>query len=101
VVIEYDPRKSGLNSYSGYLFTDSYFNGSVYDLHFEYYKNCVDSVSVQLNSMSEDFYLYYLSLGEFWMAQGDPFSKPVTVYSNTSNHIGIWGAFARQTANSY
>lgn len=101
VIIEYDYRNDNQNRFSGYLFSDRYFDGETYNLQFSYFTDCSDSVSVNIYTLSKDLYLYYLTLNNYWMSLYDPFSKPVIVFSNTTNNIGIWGGISKQTFKNF
>jgi hypothetical protein len=48
-----------------------------------------------LKEITEDLYRYYYSYEEHLYAKDDPFSEPVTVFSNVNNGLGIVGAFAQ------
>lgn len=77
------------------IFSDKYFNGKNYDLKFSYFKNLSDDVTIILYSLSKDYFNYLQSVEEYNLAQEDPFSKPVTIFSNVSTNLGVFGAYSK------
>ncbi len=88
---------SYFNRRDGFLFSNEYFNGESYELEFSYFKNFSDDVTINLYSLSEDYYNYYKSIREYHLANEDPFSKPVTIFSNVSTKLGVFGAYSKLT----
>lgn len=50
-----------------------------------------DKVYVKLSSVSESYYLYESSFGEYVEGLTTPFSSPYYVYSNVENGFGVFG----------
>ncbi len=80
-----------------YLFSDKYFEDKDYSLCFYHCKDESDSIKYDMYYYSEDYYKYNLSVAAYQLAIRNPFSKPVLIHSNTSNDIGIWGAYIKET----
>lgn len=88
---------SGNNPY--YIFSDELISGREYDLTFRI-NAPVKSFShyefthykIELQSISQDLYLYLRSLSLHRSSGSSPFTEPVIVYSNVVNGLGIVGA---------
>lgn len=78
------------------LFSDASFNGKKAQIEAlgDVY-NQPDSISVVLNSLSRDAFLYERSLSTFQDNDGNPFAEPVTVHSNIEGGYGIFAATRR------
>lgn len=78
---------------NGLLFSDASFDGKTAQLEAlgDIY-NKPDSITVILNSISRDAYLYERSLELFRQNDGNPFAEPVTVHSNIEGGYGIFAA---------
>ncbi len=97
LVIENGAEKS----YLKHIFSDKLFDGKSYDFQFFILKECSDRVWVNLYYISEEQYNYYMSVDDYKIAEADLFSKPVLLYSNVSNSIGIWGGYFKETFKNY
>jgi hypothetical protein len=86
------------NNY-GVILSDELIEGQDCTLRFSSYMYFPgeDSVTMYfyLKEITEDLYRYYYSYEEHLYAKDDPFSEPVTVFSNVNNGLGIVGAFAQ------
>lgn len=92
-----------IDPYSGNeynIFSDEIINGKDYELSFELnFGNEIDTsyneffhYNIQLQTISEEYYLYLQSYAKHKMVDGDFFSEPVIVYSNVLNGLGVFGA---------
>ena len=86
----------------GIMFSDEFFDGREYTLTiisekpFVYDYNPFEtilsaSIQYQLESISEEVYLYKKSLEEQNFANYDPFAQPVQVFNNITGGFGIFG----------
>ncbi len=91
---------------SSLVFNDDLFDGKKHTItvfspyeYPQYDKKEFNEYSVELHSISKEYYLYAKSLSLFAYNDGDPFAEPVQVYSNIENGYGIFGAYstAKQT----
>lgn len=78
------------------IFNDFTFNGRVHDINYSIFEVLNPYHYLEVYSLSEDFYNYYLSLIKYAEAESDPFSKPMAVYSNVSNGFGFFGGYIRK-----
>lgn len=80
-------------SYSNSLMTDEAFDGREAVLLFDAYSwqsSTEDVITVQLRSVTKDFYFFRRSVIENDNAQGNPFAEPVIVRSNINGGYGIF-----------
>ena len=101
IAIEFEFNRYQIFPTPRFVFSDKLFDGKNYKMQFSCLKECADSVSVNLYSISEDYYKYYMSIGEYEEAKYDPFSKPIFIYSNVNNQLGIFGGYTKQSFKNY
>jgi hypothetical protein len=89
----------------GIVFSDEFFDGReytlsiisekpyIYDNPFEMILSA--SIQYELESISEDVYLYKKSLEAQNLTSFDPFAQPVQVYNNISGGFGIFGGTSK------
>ncbi len=83
----------------GFIFSDKLFNGSNIDFNiylekYMLYDLDTNVLHFNVNSISEDFYLYAATYNSHMEAQNDPFTEPVQVYSNIENGYGIFAGYS-------
>jgi hypothetical protein len=100
-LIEFKPLNEFGNPINNYYFSDKLFNGQTHKLQFSFLNGNMDSCTVYFYQMSKEYYQYMESVYLYRSTQYDPFHKPVTIYSNTSNNIGIWGGYYKETFTNY
>ncbi len=84
------------------VFNDDLFDGkehtiSVYPLSYRsplYDVFEFNEVHIELHSISEDYYLYAKSLGQYNFSKNDEFAEPVLVHNNIKNGLGVFGAYS-------
>jgi hypothetical protein len=85
------------NGISEILFLpDDYFNGDEREFAFKISQGEYDYYSelyVQIESLSEEMYLYYKSKAQYLEASSNPFAEPFQMYSNVDNGLGIFAAY--------
>jgi hypothetical protein len=47
-------------------------------------------LTLEIRSISPDYYKYYTSLGAYYASQGNPFAEPVVLFSNIDNGRGLF-----------
>ncbi|HET9570867.1 MAG TPA: DUF4249 domain-containing protein [Bacteroidales bacterium] len=102
-------EETGYDPYN--VFSDELIDGTMHTLKFKYKQNIIrygnrtyDSsssnnyeriLSIDLQSISKEYYLYLKSLKALGLA--DPFmSEPVQVFTNVENGLGVFGAYTHQ-----
>lgn len=83
-------RYNGLYQFPGYLFSDESFNGDQYVLEFAVPKDYLQQISITIDCISEDEYLFQCSNYHYMLTEQDPFSKPISMYSNVNTNIGLF-----------
>jgi hypothetical protein len=95
----YNDIFSYTNNYSKYpadvFWADDLFDGETYKIRYSVFSDLSPFVTLHIFSVSEDYYKYHISLIKYKKAEEDRFSKPVQVYSNVSNGLGIFGGYWR------
>lgn len=78
------------------LFSDDIINGELYTMRLSFsrwnLRGDKNMLYFDLISLSEPLYKYYVSLGNHFWNQGDPFAEPVVVYTNINNGVGVFGS---------
>ncbi len=78
--------------FPGYLLSDKTFDGSSFGTEF-----CIpvvdSSFTFSVSALSEEQYQYLLSSYNYMKSEIDPFGKPMSLYSNVNNEIGIFGGY--------
>lgn len=102
------PNEEDLMSYTDnrfMIFNDEVVNGKSYTMRLilrSYYGSFESldtaggefyNIELNLNSLTQDLYLYYKSVDAFYTNDGGLFSEPVQVYSNIDNGLGIFSAY--------
>jgi len=89
---------------NGYVFSDNLFNGSSYTINTDVYANAingnsssVDTVFVNLHSITEDFYQYVISYSKYQDVEGNPLAEPVNIMSNINNGFGVFSGYSTKT----
>lgn len=83
----------------GYVFSDNYFNGNVYEYSASipiYAFNSLDSTIVTANllSLSEEYYKYLKSRENHYSSKHDFLATPVPVFNNINGGVGIMGSYS-------
>jgi len=78
---------------------DHLFNGKVFDLDLsigKYFFNEADTIWIDVNveHVSKPYYLYAASCNKYERTHGNPFSEPVSVYTNVENGLGIFTGYS-------
>lgn len=81
------------------LISDEAFNGQrrSFSLPFYLFRNDSEEIAtgvrvrVNWRHVTQDYYRYSRSLQDFWNADGNPLSEPVSVFSNVENGVGCFG----------
>lgn len=88
------------------FFSDDLFSGQIMDVDIEigsysFFDADTVRLDVSLEHVSEPFYLYAISSGKYDQTAGNPFSEPVSVYTNIENGLGIFSgySFFRRSVN--
>jgi hypothetical protein len=58
-------------------------------------------IDIQLNSLSENYYLYTRSVDQYLQSLDNFYSEPVQIFSNIENGYGIFAGFSRSTYRIY
>mgnify|MGYP000583496385 CR=1 FL=1 len=99
-----DPNVDGGSAIDPYyaeqlVFSDANFDEKQYTFRFNIdswflQDEFISSMDVELLSLSEATYNYFISLGQYDRTNGNPFATPVQVYSNVDGGFGIFGGAA-------
>ncbi|NJK86698.1 MAG: DUF4249 family protein [Bacteroidales bacterium] len=85
------------------IFSDRLFEGKNQTIQFYFtshmlydYYNEYDSISItiQLRSVTKDYYLYMQILEKHLSVRNDPLSEPVHAYSNVENGFGLFSGYS-------
>lgn len=86
---------------NGYVISDNLFNGSTYTINANVYTysmsgigDQVDTVYINLHSVTDDFYQYVLSYSNYENADGNPLAEPVNIFSNIHNGYGFFSGYS-------
>jgi hypothetical protein len=76
---------------------------SVVTCEFKLYLSYRDTnyIDIQLNSLSENYYLYTRSVDQYLKSLDNFYSEPVQIFSNIENGYGIFAGFSRSTYRIY
>jgi len=82
------------------VFDDSFFDGSQYSFSLsipKYQLYSLDSsiVTINLKTLSEDYYRYLNTRNLHYNSRNDFFNSPVSVFNNINGGVGILGAFSK------
>jgi len=90
--------------FSGYLFNDSYFNNSEFEINFDIFNYFyIDTSVVDFDSLTiyfklikidSNLYNFFESSEKYYNANGNPFVEPVNIYSNIKGGAGILGSLS-------
>ncbi|MBU6342867.1 MAG: DUF4249 family protein [Bacteroidetes bacterium] len=81
------------------LVSDQFFDGQAYKLSLKSsYFNSSSYFVVSVRSITEDYYLYFISEERKESSEDLPLAEPVTVHSNISPGIGTFGMFSEKKA---
>lgn len=88
-----DPTATTSMKYGTLYMNDDQFNGMtkkvvVYIPRYDFQSN--DTINLQFNHISDNYYKYVRTLNRYMNAEGNPFSEPVQVFSNVNYGAGIF-----------
>ncbi len=91
-------------SYQSYLITnDKLFNGQsktfIFDLDAGNFYDIVTPLSIVVNGVSKDMFLYYQQLQKYQNAQNSFLAEPVMMYTNIENGLGIFAGYSSHITN--
>ncbi len=81
------------------VLTDQFFDGQAYKISYKSYSynsNDAARYKVYVRALTKDYYLYLLSEARKGEAEDLPLAEPVTVHTNLSNGIGIFGMYSEK-----
>jgi hypothetical protein len=86
-------------SYQSYMITnDKLFNGQtktfIFDLDAGNFYDIVTPLSVVVNGVSKDMFLYYQQLQKYQNAQNSFLAEPVMMFTNIDNGLGIFAGYS-------
>jgi len=96
---------NNMNNYSMLYFSDKLINGNETVIKFKipftkdfqsylsYYVKKF-ALTIRLQSISKDFYIYKQTLSKYYDTHEDPLSEPVQIYTNVENGAGILGSMS-------
>lgn len=88
-----DPTATTSMKYGTLYLNDDNFNGQTKKLVVyipRMFNTSTDTISVQFNHISDNYYKYIRTLNKYLNAEGNPFSEPVQVFSNVNYGAGIF-----------
>jgi hypothetical protein len=93
-----------VTSYQSYLITnDKLFNGQsktfIFDLDAGNFYDLVTPLSIVVNGVSKDMFLYYQQLQKYQNAQNSFLAEPVMMYTNIENGLGIFAGYSSHITN--
>ncbi|MFK7949443.1 MAG: DUF4249 domain-containing protein [Saprospiraceae bacterium] len=84
--------------------SDAAFDGQQYTIRLETYSavwgdptNFEITGQLNFSSTTSEYATFIKSLNDYWDAEGNPFSEPVILYSNTSTGLGVFGLLVTDT----
>ncbi len=95
-IVGSDPMMNLFSTYNGkVIFTDGLFNGKKAEIGImpEWGKFYDGEYTVNLKSISHDYYLYIKSRTLQYEVGNDPFAEPVMVFNNVESGYGILGSY--------
>ena len=78
--------------------SDALFNGRDFEIKlkiskFSFYETDTVLLDVSLEHIAEPYYLYAVSSNKYRRTSNNPFTEPVSVYTNVENGLGIFTGY--------
>lgn len=86
--------------YTGAFFTDDAFSGESISLDLSAFYTS-STTAIQYLSCTEEYYLYKLTLENFYENNDNPFAQPVQIYSNIEGGLGIFAGYSFDQVNIF
>jgi len=88
-----------------FFFTDAFFTDDAFSgesISLELSASYPSSpTAIQYVSCTEEYYLYKLTLQNFYENNGNPFAQPVQIYSNIEGGLGIFAGYSFDQVNIF
>lgn len=73
--------------------SDKLFDGTGYSFSYEFLKGNAKNIGVNIYQLTPDYFNFMNTIYNYRKNLYDPFSKPVPIYTNITNGLGIFGAY--------